>query len=719
MKQRVFSSFLPLLVILALLIATALLAAYNDHEQQSKQAQLVKQVSDAVAQLVSEPLKLSQFPSMTKILQTFHHSDLLPVRAISVLDVQLNTLSASAPVNYAPDQLPALLPTEYSLFTLHPMPDGSLLAIHAVTQANHAMVPTASGLPSIIGYVLFQYDALPLWALDKLPFVLLFTMLVLSLYWWQLHRLQQQQITALSQWLRQLTPQQKSATRQFKMLQPLADIALEKLKICHAEAQAISQQAAQDYQQLQQELQLKVEEQQQVCIEFAKVVQHCSAHDQQLRYWLELAAQLPKMTETQIRYQTHILWLLNQLSEQTQRLQPQWFHLPDWLASCQRQLAMFGTRAEVQLVVEEDPYAYQYRLQFDGDVLSNIWLLLVKLCCQFATEPDVLLSYRLLDGPQKQLRLSMKYVGAGFPLRFRQIVGGQLTTELGYQDADADLLRQLLRQAEGYCTMESLHDLGCQIEVTLPVNWQSCHAARMCQSILVLDQKECRVKILRQSLHAIGEQVHAVTGFHQLQDALKVRLVDLMVVVLPAESALRLEYSALLQQLASRYQILYFGSSEAIQMWQQVLSSPILPLPVLLADIRQTLSLPPAIGSQQLLVVDDNLTNLSFVKAVLAGEGLAIDIAMTGAEAIKMASNNKYQLILMDIQLPDISGIEVTKRVRQLRHHQHTLILAFTAHALSEEIASFRQAGMDDVLLKPLDSKKIAHILSRLKPLQK
>jgi CheY-like chemotaxis protein len=719
MQQRVFSSFLPLLFILALLVATVLLAVYSYHDQQSKQTQLVKQVSHTVAQLVGEPLKLSQFPSIDKMLQTFHHSDMLRVRALAVLDVQLDTVSASAPINYPHDSLPALLPTEHSIFSIHAVPDGSILAVHAVTQKAASSLDGNTAAPVIVGYVLFQYDALPLWTLDILPFILLFVMLALAGGWLQLQRQQSQQISALSQWLRQLTPYQKSSTRQFKILQPVADLVLEKLKLCHAEAQAISMQAAQDYQQLQQELQQKVAEQQQVCIEFAKVVQHCSAHNQQLKFWLELAAQLPKMTEAQIRYQTHILWLLNQLTEQTQRSNTQWFHVPDWLASSQRQLALFGTKAEVHLVVEEDPYAYQYRLQFDGEVLSNIWLLLVKLCSQFATEPDVLLSYRLLDGPQKQLRLSMKYVGAGFPLRFRQIVGGQLSTELGYQDADADLLRQLLRQAEGVCTMESLHDLGCQIEVTLPVGWQSCHAARMCQSILVLDDKECRVKILRQSLHAIGEQVHAVTGFHQLQDALKVRLVDLIVVVLPVESKLRVDYSPLLQQLASRYQILYFGLPEAIQLWQPVLSSPILPLPVLLSDIRQTLSLPPTLGSQQLLVVDDNLTNLSFVKAVLAGEGLAIDIAMTGAEAIKMASNNRYQLILMDIQLPDISGIEVTKRVRQLRHHQHTLILAFTAHALSEEIASFRQAGMDDVLLKPLDSKKIAHILSRLKPLQK
>ncbi len=719
MKQRVIPSLWPLLLMLALVIAAILLAISAYRDQQHKQTLLVSQISTIVARLVTEPLKLSQYPSLDKMLQTFQHSDMLPIRALAVLDLELNAVSTSAPVNYSPQNLPALLPTEQKLLALHPMVDGSMLAIQAVTQPAASRLDGVAGMPVIAGYVLLQYDALSFWSIELLPILLLLLMVGFALFWFYGQQLQQRQIAALSQWLRQLNPVHKNQIKGFKQLQPVADAALDKLKSCHAEAQAITLRASQDYQQLQQELQQKVQEQQQVCIEFAKVVQHCSAHQLQLKFWLELALQLPKMTEQQIRYQTHILLLLNQLTEQTQRSNVQWFYLPDWLTSCQRQLVVFGLRPEVQLVVEEDPYAYQYRLQFDGDVVSNIWLLLVKLCCQYATEPDVLLSYRLLDGPQKQLRLSMKYVGAGFPLRFRQIVGGQLSTELGYQDADADLLRQLLRQAEGYCTMESLQDLGCQIEVTLPVSWQSCHAARLCQSILVLDDKECRVKILRQSLHAIGEQVHAVTSFATLKDALKVRLVDLIVIVLPAKSDIIVDYGSLLQQLAARYQILYFGQPDAIQLWQPLLSSPILPLPVLLSDIRQTLSLQQNIGSQQLLVVDDNLTNLSFVKAVLAGEGLTIDIAMTGAEAIKMASHNRYQLILMDIQLPDISGTEVTKRIRQLRHHQHTLILAFTAHALSEEIASFRLAGMDDVLLKPLDTKKIAHILSKIKPLQK
>ena len=75
----------------------------------------------------------------------------------------------------------------------------------------------------------------------------------------------------------------------------------------------------------------------------------------------------------------------------------------------------------------------------------------------------------------------------------------------------------------------------------------------------------------------------------------------------------------------------------------------------------------------RLLVVDDNKTNLAFVKAMLSQQQFEVDTAASGAEAIQLAKSSRYQLILMDIQLPDLPGTEVTKQIRQLRHHQQRL----------------------------------------------
>ena len=186
--------------------------------------------------------------------------------------------------------------------------------------------------------------------------------------------------------------------------------------------------------------------------------------------------------------------------------------------------------------------------------------------------------------------------------------------------------------------------------------------------------------------------------------------------ILPDDFVVNDEQIALLREMDQRYTMLCFANPQLAGKLSSELQLKLLSRPMLLEQVVRSLAEQPEIRSQQLLVVDDNPTNLSFVRTILSGQGLSIDIAMTGAEAIKMATHSRYQLILMDIQLPDLPGTEVTKRIRQLRHHQQTMILAFTAHAMQDEMVSFKLAGMDDVLIKPLDAKKIAHILTRIRP---
>ena len=65
----------------------------------------------------------------------------------------------------------------------------------------------------------------------------------------------------------------------------------------------------------------------------------------------------------------------------------------------------------------------------------------------------------------------------------------------------------------------------------------------------------------------------------------------------------------------------------------------------------------------------------------------------------------------LDIQLPDLHGTEVAKQLRQTPAYQTTPILAFTAHALADEVASFKAAGMNDVIFKPLEVSKLQQIM--------
>ena len=105
----------------------------------------------------------------------------------------------------------------------------------------------------------------------------------------------------------------------------------------------------------------------------------------------------------------------------------------------------------------------------------------------------------------------------------------------------------------------------------------------------------------------------------------------------------------------------------------------------------------------RILAVDDNPINLLLTTTLLREEGATVVEADGGERAVARAAEGGFDLILMDIQMPDISGVEATRRIRDLEGEgPRTPIVAVTAHALPGEQESFLQAGMDDCLVKPL-----------------
>ena len=116
-------------------------------------------------------------------------------------------------------------------------------------------------------------------------------------------------------------------------------------------------------------------------------------------------------------------------------------------------------------------------------------------------------------------------------------------------------------------------------------------------------------------------------------------------------------------------------------------------------------------ANKRILLVEDNLFNQKVTAMMFSDIGYAhIDLAENGQMALKLCKKNRYDLILMDIGLPDMSGIEVTSQLRDYenKHHQtHTPIIALTIRALEEDKIKALAAGMDGYLVKPLMLKQL------------
>ena len=116
------------------------------------------------------------------------------------------------------------------------------------------------------------------------------------------------------------------------------------------------------------------------------------------------------------------------------------------------------------------------------------------------------------------------------------------------------------------------------------------------------------------------------------------------------------------------------------------------------------------------MAVDDNPANLKLIGALLEDKVRHVELCDSGHQAVDRAKQMQFDLILMDIQMPDMDGIRACELIHQLPHQQQTPVIAVTAHAMAGQKEKLLSAGMTDYLAKPIEEEKLHNLLLRYKP---
>ena len=126
---------------------------------------------------------------------------------------------------------------------------------------------------------------------------------------------------------------------------------------------------------------------------------------------------------------------------------------------------------------------------------------------------------------------------------------------------------------------------------------------------------------------------------------------------------------------------------------------------------------PTGLVGARILLVEDNALNQELAVALLSEAGLHCDVAENGAIALERLAQGGYDLVLMDMQMPVMDGLEATRTIRRQARHDDLPIVAMTANAMAADRARCLEAGMNDFLAKPIDPEQLLSTLQRwIKP---
>jgi PAS domain S-box-containing protein len=428
------------------------------------------------------------------------------------------------------------------------------------------------------------------------------------------------------------------------------------------------------------------------------------------------------------------------------------FNVRALFASAEKLLSIRAVQKGLELVYDVDADIPD-SLIGDSGRLRQVLTNLLGNAIKFSAQGVVTLRMKLLNHTGKTLRVRIEVVdqGIGIPPEkqahiFEAFTQADTSTTRKYGGTGLGLAisSKLVAVMGGELTVDSEVGVGSvfgfSINLTMGEQVLQSAAGLSDISVLIVDDNATNRHLLVQLLKKWGMQpTEAADGQEALELVRQAKSKPFGLLLLDAmmPGMDGFELAQMLQQLpqASHGAMMMLSSAGLhadVERCRQLGISTYLSKPIdqgeLLRAIRATLGTQPeavtmsASGKPGLrlhiLLAEDNQVNQKLAIAVLNKWGHDVVLANNGIEALDLTTRQNFDLILMDLQMPEMGGLEATQLIReyQLTQGRHTPIIAMTANAMSEDRQRCLDAGMDDYIAKPLNIEKLHAMLQGLSP---
>jgi two-component system sensor histidine kinase/response regulator len=443
------------------------------------------------------------------------------------------------------------------------------------------------------------------------------------------------------------------------------------------------------------------------------------------------------------------------------------FNLEDILGNIANVVGMQAEKKGLEFIFQIDPQVPN-TLRGDPLRLGQVLMNLAGNAVKFTEKGEIVISVSLDENfdDEPSLRFSVRDSGIGLPREqldnlfsaFSQ-ADDSITRKYGGTGLGLAICKQLTELMGGEIWADSVPGKGTEFIFTarLQISGNIDRQARQAKELprglraLVVDDNEAAREVLSSMLTSFKIEVDtAVDGktaltllaeAAQRQTPYDVVLLDWIMPDLDGiETARRIKANAAFAKVPAMLMVTANGREEAYLEADNAGLHAFLVKPVYASVMYETLldilgikTVPSSVArtkkrrkadlgkiqGSRILLVEDNAINQEVATAFLEEAGMAVTVVANGRECLAALGQQSYDLVLMDIQMPEMDGLEATRRIRGNDHWQNVPIIAMTAHAMTGDRDKSLAAGMNEHITKPIDQAQLYQTLKDWIPAKK